>query len=193
MDSGSSLFILSKGNLNSVFGYRGQRIPTENTTAVNTIIARGNVPVNSANPFDGNDDRHLRPPSSECVPPRTAETSVGIEDHGREEAEAVGGVADVFDHEEREEKLKAADSSLGPTDLPDSCWAKLDAMIKEMSSVMPPSGPTSTAGRMLFARAPVAMSGKIPPPPASIALAGQVLFFSFPRGVNDRSCDYKVR
>lgn len=162
------------------------------------------MPVVSANPFDGNDDRYFRASSTEYVLPRTAETFIGIEDHGggvkddlmtwisdgeeiaaclaeaasEQVAEAVGGVVYIFDQQERAEKLKAAVASLGPTDPPHASRATLNAVVKETSSVRPRSDPASRAGTTVSARARPAVSIKIPPSPASTAPAGQELFSS---------------
>lgn len=79
-------------------------------------------------------------------------------------AEAVGGVVYVFDQKERAEKLRAVVSSLGPTDSHDLRRTKLDAVMKEVSSVRPQSGPASGVGRTLPVRTPAGVSAKIPPP-----------------------------
>lgn len=143
--------------MNYAFGYQDRRSPTENIEVVNAVVAPGTVPVNSVSPFDENDDRHPRASSAERVLPRTAETSVGIRDDREdiqgdpvvwvcdgeqtavffadaasgEAAEVVGGAVYIFDQEDREEKLKAAVSSFGSTDLLDLRQAKLDAVARK--------------------------------------------------------------
>lgn len=54
-----------------------------------------------------------------------------LADASEEVTETVEGVVYVFDKEGHAEKLRAADSSLRPTDLLDLSQAKLDTVVKE--------------------------------------------------------------
>lgn len=81
LDSGPTLFLPPKVNLNYVFGCREQRNPTENSIAANTVIAPGNMPGSSADSFDENNDYGLRASSVKCVLLVTDDTSMETEDH----------------------------------------------------------------------------------------------------------------